>query len=92
MAGETDAGHNYLRSSLGSSLSVYLDRFIFATPRGGNHGPAARARGVAEPGAISVNVDLKGGAIFLDDERRVRALAKEIKRLIGEDRRRGLAV
>ena len=31
-------------------------------------------------------------AAILDDERRVRALAKEIKRLITEDRRRGLGV
>ena len=92
MAGNPDAGHHYMRSSLESSLSVYLERFIFATPRGGNRGPAARARDVAESGAVSVNVDLKGGAIFLDDERSIRALAKEIKRLIGEDKRRGLAV
>ena len=31
-------------------------------------------------------------AVLLDDERMVRALAKEIKRLITEDKRRGLAV
>lgn len=92
MAGDTDADHHYMRSNLESSLSVYLDRFIFATPRGGNRSSAARARDVAESGAVSVNVDLKGGAIFLDDERSIRALAKEIKRLIGEDKRRGLAV
>ena len=92
MAGDMDADHHYMGSSLESSLSVYLDRFIFATPRGGSRGPVVRAGNVTEPGAISVNVDLKGGAIFLDDERRVRALAKEIKRLIGEDKRRGLAV
>ena len=41
---------------------------------------------------LNVNVNLAGGTIFLDDERRVRALAKEIKRLISEDKRRGLAV
>ena len=41
---------------------------------------------------MTVNVSLSGGPIFLDDERRIRALAKEIKRLIGEDRRRGLGV
>ena len=42
--------------------------------------------------AVSVNVNLMGGTIFLDDERRVRALAKEIKRLITEDKRRGLPI
>ena len=31
-------------------------------------------------------------AVLLDDERMIRALAKEIKRLITEDKRRGLAV
>ena len=41
---------------------------------------------------LTVNVNLVGQTIFLDDERRVRALAKEIKRLISEDKRRGLAV
>ena len=46
----------------------------------------------AAPGAVVVHVKLMGDTIFLDDERRVRALAKEIRRLITEDRRRGLAV
>ncbi len=50
----------------------------------GEAGPEARA--------VTVSVNLVGGTIFLDDERRVRALAKEIKRLITEDKRRGLAV
>ena len=40
---------------------------------------------------LTVNVNLMGRTIFLDDERRTRALAKEIKRLITEDKRRGLA-
>ena len=39
---------------------------------------------------MTVNVNLMGGTIFLDDERALRALAKEIKRLITEDKRRGL--
>jgi len=92
MAGNPDTDHHNMRTSLEGSLSVYLDRFVFASPRGGSRGPVARVGDVTEPGTISVNVELKGGAIFLDDERRVRALAKEIKRLIGEDKRRGLAV
>ncbi len=43
-------------------------------------------------GATNVSVNLVGEVFFLDDERRMRALAKEIKRLIAEDRRRGLGV
>ena len=38
------------------------------------------------------NVGLKDDAVFLDDERRVRALAKEIKHLITEDKRRGIGI
>ena len=53
---------------------------------------AASEVSAGEPGAVTVNVNLMGGAVFLDDERRVRALAKEIKRLITEDKRRGLPV
>jgi hypothetical protein len=41
---------------------------------------------------VNVNVSLKGGTIVLDDERRTRALAKEIKRLIIEDIKRGVRV
>ena len=40
----------------------------------------------------TINVNLMGGTVFLDDERAIRALAKEIKRLLAEDRRRGLGV
>ena len=55
--------------------------------------PSSRQPAVVEGGgAVTVNVSLSGGPIFLDDERRIRALAKEIKRLIGEDGRRGLGV
>ena len=43
-------------------------------------------------GDSTVNVNLMGGTLFLDDERAIRALAKEIKRLLAEDRRRGLGV
>ncbi len=46
----------------------------------------------ASPEVLTVNVTLSGETIFLDDERRTRALAKEIRRLITEDRRRGLGV
>lgn len=55
-------------------------------------GGRSRAAGDVGGGGVTVNVSLSGGPIFLDDERRIRALAKEIKRLIGEDGRRGLGV
>ena len=70
--------------------------------------PSARARGrpltseamilTSRPASSSfardstVNVNLMGGTVFRDDERTIRALAKEIKRLLAEDRRRGLGV
>ncbi len=55
--------------------------------------PLTPLRGTGEsPDTLTVNVNLFGAPIFLDDERRIRALAKEIKRLINEDRRRGLGV
>ena len=41
---------------------------------------------------VHVTVNLNGGAVFLDDERRMRLLAREIKRLIIEDVRRGIGV
>ena len=53
---------------------------------------APQSAGGPSSGEFTVNVNLMGGTVFLDDERRVRALAKEIKRLIVEDRRRGLGV
>lgn len=39
-----------------------------------------------------MNARLRGKTILLDDERTLRALAKEIKLLITEDKRRGLGV
>lgn len=59
---------------------------------GGGATIVGRQRVIDGGGAVTVNVSLSGGPIFLDDERRIRALAKEIKRLIGEDRRRGLGM
>ena len=92
---ETDAA---LRSLPRSALSAG------STPET----PSARGRGrpptsaamilTARPASSSfardstVNVNLMGGTLFLDDERAIRALAKEIKRLLAEDRRRGLGV
>ena len=54
--------------------------------------PTARPATSSFAGDSTVNVNLVGGTVFLDDERAIRALAKEIKRLLAEDRRRGLGV
>ena len=61
-------------------------------PGSANHIVPASAPGSPSEATLTVNVNLAGGTIFLDDERRTRALAKEIKRLITEDKRRGLTV
>ena len=50
---------------------------------GSAKGSSGRASGTHDP---------LDGTMFPDNERSVRALAKEIKRLIGEDKRRGLDV
>ncbi len=62
--------------------------------RHGSANLAVPALGSSSPAeaTLTVNVNLMGGTVFLDDERRTRALAKEIKRLITEDKRRGLMV
>ncbi len=54
--------------------------------------PTARPATSSFAGDSTVNVNMMGGTVFLDDERTIRALAKEIKRLLAEDRRRGLGV
>ena len=54
--------------------------------------PTARPATSGFAGDSTVTVNLMGGTLFLDDERTIRALAKEIKRLLAEDRRRGLGV
>ena len=95
-----------LKAEANRSLRSFLRRNRFVTPRSGadrdtQHRaepsigllPAIPSRGAgASSDAVNVNVNLSSGTIFLDDERRMRALAKEIKRLISEDRRRGLGV
>ena len=52
--------------------------------------PSPSAQSGAE--GVHVTVNLNSGAVFLDDERRMRLLAREIKRLIIEDVRRGIDV
>lgn len=73
-----------------------VDRVQSGLPvrRPGSADHAVLALGSSSPSeaTLTVNVNLMGGTIFLDDERRTRALAKEIKRLITEDKRRGLTV
>ena len=95
-----------LKAEANRSLRSFLRRNRFVTPRSEadrdtRHRaepsigllPAIPSRGAgASSDAVNVNVNLSSGTIFLDDERRMRALAKEIKRLISEDRRRGLGV
>ena len=93
-----------LRRVLSQSMKSYLDEAGFLAPVGLPRPAIAQAGGgaaqVGAPpsarpgdngqGALNVHVNLNGGVIFLDDERRMRTLAKEIKRLIAEENRRGL--
>ena len=95
-----------LKAEANRSLRSFLRRNRIVTPRSGTDRdprhpdtssigllPVIPPRGAtASSDAVNVNVNLSGGTIFLDDERRIRSLAKEIKRLISEDRRRGLGV
>lgn len=97
---------SHLRAEVNRSVEAFLHRAILITPTsgalpetgrrraasGGLPPMVARTNAEVAPGEVTVNVNLMGGTIFLDDERSVRALAKEIKRLITEDRRWGLGV
>ena len=76
-----------LRSESAASLRSFLRRRT-----GAGYTAAAADRTDAHSGAPLVRVNLMGQTIFLDDERRLRALAKEIKALITEDKRRGLGL
>ena len=80
-----------LRERAGRILGDYARGDSLPVPRSDGPASDARRRSVGDNSSpVTVNVSLSGGPIFLDDERRIRALAKEIRRLIGEDRRRGL--
>ena len=82
-----------LKADVGRSLRANSVRSGFLVPGSQGVVPTISPTDVSSAsGALTVNVNLVGGTIFLDDERRVRALAKEIKRLISEDTRRGLGV
>ncbi len=80
-----------LRERADRILGDYARGGSLPVPRADGPASAGQRRSVGDNhGPVTVNVSLSGGPIFLDDERRIRALAKEIRRLIGEDRRRGL--
>ncbi len=86
-------GLERLRERADRIVGEYARGGEFRVPRADGAANGGRRSAMGEGGgAVMVNVSLSGGPIFLDDERRIRALAKEIKRLIGEDRRRGLGV
>ena len=80
-----------LRSSLAADVAgLARPSLTHSQPRDGGTATSPAARPGAE--AVQVTVNLNGGAVFLDDERRMRLLAREIKRLIIEDVRRGIGV
>ena len=85
-----------LRANAASSLRSFLGQATFAVPVYGQttepDGRTASGRPTPPTGAAPMNAKLMGETIHLDDERRLRALAKQIKGLITEDKRRGLGV
>ena len=83
-----------LRREVDRSLRSLIGRTTLSIPGVGSsperRGPGARGTSTSETaGPVTVQVSFTGG-VAPDDERQVRALAKEIRRLIAEDRRRGL--
>ena len=70
-----------LGDQLDRALASYLVRLSFSVPRGGN---AQWARRTSSGTRRSNSIE--------DNERAMRALAKEIKRLIIEDKRRGIGI
>ncbi len=80
-----------LRSSLAADVaSLAGPSFRHSQHRARYQEPSAPASTGATD--VQVTVNLNGGVVFLDDERRMRLLAREIKRLIIEDVRRGIEV
>lgn len=78
-----------LRSSLAEEVaSLARPSIAHSRPRArrGEHADVSPAPGGPGP------VGLAGGVVYLDDERTMRRLAREIKRLIIEDVRRGIDV
>ena len=86
-----------LEGELSRSLDGYLGRLRLPVRRRGSRRAASTARGKPADTPTSVAAlghhairEAGGGTVFSDDERALRALAKQIKRLISEDDRRGL--
>ena len=98
MASDDQSEHlSRLKAQANRSLRSFLKRGRFPTPGTGTRPridkrvpPTVPVR--AASGTLALNARLLNGTVFLDDERSTRALAKEIKRLIAEDRRRGLNI
>ena len=88
-----------LRAEADRSLRLFLQRTAFLTSASAASQTVIRSlaasrspTSVAASDAVNVTVDPMPESVFPDNERRLRALAKEIKRLITEDKRRGLPV
>ncbi len=85
-----------LRASLGESVAALLVGSDFAMPTSGGRGRRRLTGGGARVAAGAGDklhvgrASLSSGEGMLRDERSMRALAKEIKRLITEDARRGI--
>jgi hypothetical protein len=83
----------HLRRDAAQSLRTLARSAALPAAVPGRLGPQHSAHsGPLSPAATTINVNLTGGPIFLDDERRIRALAKQIKRLLTEDQRRGIGI
>ena len=82
-----------IRSSLAADLASLAGQSPIHSQPAIRYGEPTSA-GSRLPGSadVHVTVNLNGGVVFLDDERRMRLLAREIKRLIIEDVRRGIDV
>ena len=85
-----------LRADAASSLRSYLRHATFPVPvreqTAEPDGRAASGPPATPPGVSLTNARPMGKTIVLDDERRLRALAKQLKGLITEEKRRGLGV
>lgn len=77
----------HLRARARRSLRSFLRRNSFTT----HVHPSPRSAANPTAPSSSVDISLISEVPLLRDERLMRALAKEIKRLIAEDSRRGIA-
>ena len=80
-----------LRSSLAADVAGLAGPSFRHSPYPARDtGPSTSAPSGAT--GVQITVMLNGGVVFLDDERRMSLLAREIKRLIIEDVRRGIGI